>query len=103
MILMFAKKQTSIVNQTLFCVAMHGFLVHLHSRLDTCYLQIERNSLNGNPQPCGSMNMVSVSIGGKDVVVPVTTIGGLATGAGVPTRKSFESGEPNTLLLTRLK
>ena len=43
------------------------------------------------------MNMVQVSIGGKAVLVPVTTIGSLATGPGAVTTalqpwQSFESG-----------
>ncbi len=44
------------------------------------------------------MNMVQVSIGGKDVLVPVTTIGGLATGTAAIANalqpcRSLESGE----------
>lgn len=48
------------------------------------------------------MNMAQVSIGGKDVLVPVTTIGSLATGAAVTSTlqpwRSLDSGEPCTYL-----
>ena len=52
------------------------------------------------------MNMVQVSIGGKAVLVPVTTIGSLATGPGAVTTtlqpwRSFESGANDVLVQIR--
>ncbi|DBA66620.1 TPA: hypothetical protein ACH3X2_009018 [Trebouxia sp. C0005] len=53
------------------------------------------------------MNMVQVSIGGKAVLVPVTTIGGLATGMGAISNalqpcRSLDSGQSSSLTRSSL-
>lgn len=50
------------------------------------------------PHRSPSMNLVQVSVGGRDVLVPVTTVGDLATGVGAVSNalqscRSLESGE----------
>lgn len=67
------------------------------------FVQYVRRGFSSEIQSCGSMNLAQVSIGGKDVLVPVTTIGSLATGAVVTSTlqpwRSMESGEVYSMLL----
>lgn len=67
----------------------------------------------GSPTPLGrfrqqrTMNMVQVSIGGRAVLVPVTTIGGLATGMGAIANalqpcRSLDSGQSSSLTRSSL-
>ena len=78
-------------------VAMyHLYFDELHISLCLIRTQVGLVELHRSSD---SMNLVQVSVGGKAVLVPVTTIGSLATGIGAVTTtlqpwRSLESGIP---------